>query len=239
MSEYVWGFEISTYPEPPAAINQGSPPPPDEDLGTAKVTVIDKDAEGYDDALKSIKRSSHIYDTGDYDKVTKLLDDGIINTSDPAWVWWINMNSGMGELPTTDSSVRGWAKWEQIYSGRNTGGEGKYSQSHTIGVTNTESETKTFEKSMGLSVSVGYGPVSATLSVEYKESVSNTVSIELSESTTTTVEYDLPADSYTQIWQLVTGFDSDRYPSGTMVEKQNIFQCLTTTEKGTVKGNRR
>jgi len=202
MSIYVWNFEINTFPKSPSGFNQASPPPPIEQVQTATSDLVDKDSPEFSVWLRDfVKKVGPLEFTTYAIVIAAAFNSNILNVNESPWPTLIK--AAAAKPPTKPMTLYALAKWKQIFLLNNQGGG---SASHEVqtkkGVTTTDSETKSFGEKVGVSVTAGFGPVSATMSAEFSANQSTTHSISFTEEQTITTNFNIEANSFVQIWQL-------------------------------------
>jgi hypothetical protein len=232
---YYDNFEIKTLPKPPEGINQGSPAPLPELVQTATTTVLDIGKAGVFygwwlfalDALAAEQGQPQIYGN-----LVKAVGKGITNFASPPWkaALAVMRGSAFNEYQKIFSKkIRLDAKayWKQIYGNYNQGAKSNFGLSVTEGLTTTDSQTSQWSLSIGLSATVNFGFVSATLSTDFSIGGSTTHTISVNKATTQMESWTLPANSYVQIWQLILGFEAAGDPSKVIEMAVPRFQALT------------
>lgn len=202
MSIYEWNFEIKNFPDAPTGYNKAAPPPPPELVETTEIKVVDVNDPAFGPWLTALfikegPRQMPQYMT----MVIQAIGNGIFNAGVAPWPTLIK--AAGTDPPLNSVKLFAKAQWKQIFQLNNQGrGGAKHEVSTKEGVTTSDSETKTFGAKVGISVTAGFGPVSATMSAEFSASQSNTHSIAFTQEKTVSNTFEVPADTYTQVWQL-------------------------------------
>lgn len=198
----VWGFEITQFPSPPTAVNESPPPPPPESLSQTTASLVDVQSPEYKKWMQKFLCSfgSTVFDIS---RAGLLLQSGLLAGLNVDQVPWPTIVDKGGMPPIQDQPLIAGALWKRIYANYNQGGgPTEFSIETKTGVTTTDSETNSWGHKVGVSVTAGFGPVSATISTEFSKNQSKSHSISFSEQTTYKIGIKVPVDTYVEVWQL-------------------------------------
>lgn len=108
---------------------------------------------------------------------------------------------------TKPVQVSGTMQWVQAHLPMETSsGPGSFSETQTMGVTNSKTITNTFAESIGLSVGATYEAITATISAKFTSTSSKAVSISVDKGSTSSTEISVPKETTAQFWQLMCTF---------------------------------
>jgi beta-glucosidase/6-phospho-beta-glucosidase/beta-galactosidase len=159
--------------------------------------------------------------------MSAAVASGNLNLDMDVWQQAVRLMEGRNP-PYHTVQLQAVASWVQIYSNNNMGGGSNFSQQVTHGVTTTDTQSQTFGAKVGVSVSAGWGPVSASMTAEFSAETSQSHSIAFSNETTQGQQFDQPASTFMQIWQLNMQI---RTGDGSFLNQATLnFQSLTYPE---------
>jgi len=125
------------------------------------------------------------------------------------------------EVPITASF-----QWIAVYNAETQNTPISQQVQYTTGVTTTDTESEQFAATIGVSVTAGYGPVSASLSASFTETTQQQHSIAFTQETAITNTFGpVPANTTAQYWQLTQVFQADNGDS--LSQNLNFFVALT------------
>lgn len=117
-------------------------------------------------------------------------------------------------------------QWQSVYNAETQKTPISQEVTYTTGVTTTNTETESFAATIGVSVTAGYGPISASLSASFTETTQQQHSVAFTEQNSIANTFGpVPPNTTAQYWQLVEIFEADNGDS--IAQNLNYFLALT------------
>ena len=157
-----------------------------------------------------------------------LIDKHISNLSSPIWRQAIRIVGY--EPPYKTVKLYAKAQWEQIYANHIQNADSEHQVQVKTGVTNSQSETKSFSTHIGMSTTAsagveGLASVSTTLSFDFTQQSSYTHGISLTKEQTVTETFSFKANTYVQVWQLLMTIEDEA--GNAITQRVPNYQTLT------------